>query len=215
MKDYDAYLFDWDGTVAQTLAMWLSIVQETLRAYGIDADDKDVVRKVFGRTKVGLLELGVPEADFVNVFQKWDKQAQAAIVKVPLYPGFRDAAQALRQRDKHLAVITATVRPTLHLALTAHGLADTFNAIVAGGEAEDKPNPDGLLQALERLDVPKERAIMLGDSEKDIRAAHNAGIDSVLFYPDGHELFHVLADLQMDKPTHTINSWQEFIDRVQ
>lgn len=215
MKQYDAYLFDWDGTTAQTLAMWLSIQRATMDAYGIHVTDKELVRKVFGRARPGLIELGIPEADLSEVFRQWGAKAQAGIVDVPLYPHFADVIKTLQRRSKKLGLITATARPTIERALDAHSLHGVFSTITAGGEAPDKPNPAGILQALEKLGVTKSRAVMLGDSEKDIQAAHNAGIDSVLFYPPEHELFHHLDDLQAYGPTHTIHSWQELLDQLQ
>jgi|GEM_PF-6141697 len=85
MKDYDAYLFDWDGTVAQTFAKWLSIVKETVVAYGIDVSDKQLVRELFCRARIGLLELGVPEWNLPGIFRSWDVRAQARMPQVPQF----------------------------------------------------------------------------------------------------------------------------------
>lgn len=49
----------------------------------------------------------------------------------------------------------------------------------------------------------------------DITPAHHAGIDSVLFFPPEHESFHTFAELQADKPTHTIRAWQEQVSALE
>jgi HAD superfamily hydrolase (TIGR01509 family) len=216
VKEYDAYLFDWDGTVAQTLGAWLKIAKETFSGYGIQAGDKDIVRLVFGRARAGLLELGIPEEDFEGIFKGWTTAAQREMPQVPLYPGMPQVLAACKLRGKKLAVITATIRPVTQKVLDGHGLNDAFDVVVTGDEVRaHKPDPEGILFVLDHLGVPKHRAVMFGDSEKDILAAHNAGIDSVLFYPPEHKVFHTLAELQADKPTYTIHAWKELLDQLQ
>lgn len=216
MKQYDAYLFDWDGTLGQTFVVWMKIVQETLAKYNLEADEKTIVRKVFGNSSAGLIELGVPEKDLPDIYKVWDRDAGEHMKTMFLYPGAREILEKLHTKDKKLALITATVRPTVEVALVAHKLQDYFAVTVTGDEVSaHKPDPEGLLLALKKLNVSKDRAVMLGDSEKDVLAAHNAGIDSVLFYPPEHDTFHVLTELQSHKPTYTIHSWQELIDQLQ
>ena len=216
MKVYDAYLFDWDGTIAQSLGVWLPLVRELLASYHIELSDKDIVRKIFGRARVGLPEVGVPEADLPEFFRKLDAQAAVRIPQAPLYPGIAELFAVLRSHGKKLAVITATIRPVMRPVLKSHGLEQTFDVVVTGNDIQNhKPDPEGVLIALSALGTPKDHAVMLGDSEKDILAGRNAGIDSILFYPPEHELFHNLAELQADKPTYTIHSWQELTDTIQ
>jgi len=216
MKDYDAYLFDWDGTIARSLTVWLSLVTEILKSYGIEANDKTIVRTVFGRAAQGLVELGVPESDLDTIFRNLDAKASQQLPIAPLYPDVQELFGVLLSQGKKLAVITATVRPVMKVVLKNHGLQDLFDVTVTGDEVQaHKPDPEGVLYALDRLGIPKERAVMCGDSEKDIGAAHNAGIDSVLFYPPEHEAFHTLQELTGYKPTYVIHSWQELTRKLQ
>jgi HAD superfamily hydrolase (TIGR01509 family) len=216
MKHYDAYLFDWDGTVAQTLAVWIPIVRKTLRTYGIEADDKEIVLKIMGRAIAALPELGVPQADLPAVFAEWDRVAVEQIPQAPFYPDVLDVLRLLKTHGKRTAIITATIGNTMQVVLDAHNLHDMFDVVVTGNDVTaHKPDPEGILMALARLGVAKDRAVMLGDSEKDILAAHNAGIDSVLFFPRDNEAFHTLGELAAHKPTYIIHSWRELLNQVQ
>jgi HAD superfamily hydrolase (TIGR01549 family) len=216
IKEYDAYLFDWDGTVAQTLSTWMPIVRNTLASYDIQVTDKQIVRTVFGTARDGMLRLGVPEADLPKIFASWDKTAAANLPHVPFYDGITDVFAALKRRGKKLAVVTATIRPTMEVVFDSHSMHDMFDVVVTGSDIKaHKPDPEGVLFALGHLGVDKDRAVMLGDSEKDLGAARNAGIDSVLFYPPQHELFHALEELKADEPTYVIHSWQELSDQLQ
>ena len=216
MKNYDAYLFDWDGTIGQTLHAWLEIKKRTLATYHISLSDKQIVQKMFGRGSAGLADVGIPEKDFQKIFRIWDAEAKAQMLHAPLYPGVRELLALLRQRGKKLAVITSTIRPTLQQALDTHNLHDAFDVTITGDEVRTlKPHPEGILAALAQLGVPGNRALMVGDSEKDILAAHNAGIDSLLYYPPEHKIFHDLAHLQASNPTYTTQSWNELVNQLQ
>jgi HAD superfamily hydrolase (TIGR01509 family) len=87
-------------------------------------------------------------------------------------PGVRRALQRLRALGLSLAVV-ANWDITLHDQLETAGIAEYFSAVVP---AARKPAPDGILRALELLGVGASRAVHIGDSESDERAALAAGL---------------------------------------
>jgi FMN phosphatase YigB (HAD superfamily) len=87
-----------------------------------------------------------------------------------LLPGVRRALLSLRARGLSLAVV-ANWDITLHDRLEATGIAEHFSAVVP---AARKPASDGILRALELLGVEASRAVHIGDSESDVRAARAA-----------------------------------------
>ena len=63
-------------------------------------------------------------------------------------------------------------------ALDVHDLASHVEAVVGRDTvATRKPDPEPLLAALDPLDVPPERALFVGDSERDAVTAERAGMD--------------------------------------
>jgi phosphoglycolate phosphatase-like HAD superfamily hydrolase len=95
-------------------------------------------------------------------------------------------------------------------------LAQMFDLIITAQDVKaPKPDPEGIKSALNTFGVSGSRALMLGDTDRDIMAAHNAGIDSLLFYPSSHEDIYNLAYLQQCGPTYTIRSWRELLDQLQ
>ncbi len=77
-----------------------------------------------------------------------------------------------------------------------------------------KPDPEPLEKALQLLNGTKQEAIMIGDSDKDIGAATNAGIDSILFYPSEHAKFYKLDELQALNPTHIVDDFRQILQIV-
>jgi len=89
-----------------------------------------------------------------------------------LLPGVREALDALRARGLSLAVV-ANWDISLHERLERVAIAQFFSAVVP---AASKPAPDGIHRALELLRVDADRALHIGDSESDERAARAAGV---------------------------------------
>lgn len=212
MEDYDVYLFDWDGTVSQTLDTWLAIFRAAYEPYNVQATDKEIVRQCFGRVRQGSLDLGIPEDKMDDVLAALRESGNKRIPAAPLYPDVAEVLRTLKKQGKQLALITATMREIITQTLAHHNLEDVFDVIVTGSEvSQHKPHPEGLLHAMKALSATKKRTVMLGDSDKDMGAANNAGVDSILFYPPQHRPFHTLRELRRDNPTHTIRSWQEML----
>ena len=90
-----------------------------------------------------------------------------------------------------------------------------FETVVASDDTErHKPHPEPLHLALERMHGSAERAVMIGDTEKDIVAASNAGCDSILFYPPEHQQIHDLDELRAHNPTYVVSNFRDIIDIV-
>jgi phosphoglycolate phosphatase-like HAD superfamily hydrolase len=59
------------------------------------------------------------------------------------------------------------------------------------------------------LSGSKQAAIMIGDSDKDLGAANNTGIDSILFYPPEHKKFYDLEKLRTLNPTYIVEELRQ------
>ena len=97
----------------------------------------------------------------------------AGVFEFELLPGVPEALRALRARGLSLAVV-ANWDITLPQRLATAGIAEFFYAVVP---AARKPAPDGILAALGLLRVDRSRALHIGDSSADERAARAAGVE--------------------------------------
>ncbi len=55
---------------------------------------------------------------------------------------------------------------------------------------------------------------MIGDSDKDLGAANNFGIDSVLFYPPEHKKFYDIEKLKKLRPTYIVSDLRQILEIV-
>ena len=79
------------------------------------------------------------------------------------------------------AIATSSNPAMVERNLAQHGLTGRFKAIVARGDYEHgKPAPDPFLKAAERLGVAPEHCLALEDSHNGVRAAHAAGMMTIM-----------------------------------
>lgn len=123
-----------------------------------------------------------------------------------VFPGAMDVLDALRSDGVPMALCTNKPRKTTLPVLDAFGLTDYFPVVLCGDDvAHRKPDGRHVLDTIARLDLPGATAVMVGDSENDIRAAHDAGVPSIcVSFGYCHVPFEDL------KPTVLIDSYAEF-----
>ncbi|MFB6156498.1 MAG: HAD family hydrolase [Haloferacaceae archaeon] len=165
--EYDAVVFDLDGTLVRLAVDWEAVaadVTATFAEAGVDAD---------GMGLWGMLDL----ADRTGL-----RDAVEAVIADHETEGARrserlPAADDLAGLDRPAAVCSLNAEAAARVALDVHGLDDRVGAVVGRDSvATRKPEPEPLLAALEPLGVPPERALFVGDSERDATAAERAGV---------------------------------------
>jgi phosphoglycolate phosphatase len=179
---YDLFVFDLDGTLADTRADLAGSVNHALAGLGLPALDLETVTRFVGDGARVLLERalgpsGTPERVDSALGEFLEHYTGACTRATRLYPGVREAIETLRGRGKDLAVLTN--KPILHSRkiLSSLGLEESFARIVGGDTApEKKPDPRGLLSILGELGRPTCRALFIGDSAVDARTARAAGV---------------------------------------
>jgi phosphoglycolate phosphatase len=93
-----------------------------------------------------------------------------------LFEGAHETLAALREQGFLLAVATGKSRRGLDRALAQSESAQYFHATRCADESFSKPNPTMLLWLLEELNVPAERALMIGDTSHDMEMAEAAAV---------------------------------------
>lgn len=212
MKKYKYILLDWDGNLAKTLDVWLEAFREVLESQGVHKSDNEIAMS-FGQFPKYAEDWGLIDGE--QAMQDADAIAKRRLPEVDLYPDALEVLQQLHQSDHKLALISTSNRENITDLLTSHAIDGYFDAIVSGDETtHHKPHPEPLEIGLELLGGSKEMAVMIGDSDKDLGAAQNAGIDSILFYPKEHEKFYDLEELKLHKPTHIVEDFKEILTLV-
>jgi len=182
------FLFDLDGTLADTLADIAASVNHVRARYGLPPLDLATVRAMVGdgaRTLLGraLAELQagpdrtLPERAFACYFAH--HQGQCTVLVQP-YPGVRAHLTRLHGAGHPLAVVTNKPESFARRILAHLQLAELL-PVVFGGDSlpSRKPDPAPLHAALQALGQPPGRGTMVGDSEQDLRAGKAAGLRTI------------------------------------
>jgi len=193
---YDLVIFDWDGTVMDSTGRIVSCMHAAARDLALPALADDQV--------CGIIGLGLPEAiaslypvlDAAGVELMRDRYAfhfiEAESTPSALYPGAEEVLAQLRGQGLKLAVATGKSRKGLQRVWGNTGLDRYFHASRCADESHSKPHPAMVLELLEELAVPAQRAIVVGDTTFDLEMARAAGVDRVAVSYGAHPVEKLL-----------------------
>jgi HAD superfamily hydrolase (TIGR01509 family) len=209
LRRFRYFFFDWDGCLADTLAMWHDIYRELLRRRGIEVDDRTIVRELFNDW-AGPARFGIREVE--QFAQEVQQGLGARVGEMRLNPHTTETLRELRQRGARCGVLTATRRHLVTPVLERAGILESFDLLLTLDEVPRyKPDPEIVFRALRALDAPAEDAVLVGDSSKDLETAANAGIASVLYFPPANARYYDLEDLRRYGPDHVVRDLRELV----
>jgi len=171
-SDYKLLIFDWDGTLADSIGRIVEAMHVASERSGFPLCDDFAVK--------GIIGLGLPEAirtlypeiddDELIAFRQHyaDHYIAAEAVPSPLFEGVVESMAAFRAQGYRLAVATGKARRGLDRVLKAHGWETYFDITRAADETASKPHPLMLEEILAHCDVPAAQALMVGDSSFDL-----------------------------------------------
>jgi haloacid dehalogenase superfamily, subfamily IA, variant 3 with third motif having DD or ED len=192
-----AFIFDVDGTLAETEESHRQAFNATFAAAGLDWHwdpplYAELLKITGGKERIrAFLDRTVPAItmtdESVAALHRDKTKVYGDIIAgrgVTLRPGVRDLIQFARMRGIRTAVATTTNLPNvdaLCIACWGKPAAAVFDAIAAGDEAlQKKPAPDIYHIALERLGLGPDCCIAFEDSRNGLLAAKNAGLRVVV-----------------------------------
>ncbi|MDR8524166.1 HAD-IA family hydrolase [Shewanella fidelis] len=183
MKPYELVIFDWDGTLMDSVSKIVTCMQQMATAVSIEIPSEQAVRDVIGLSMEEAFKVLyplMPVTDFGPMINSYkDHYLTLNKTPSPLFDGSELLLNELSSRDYRLAVATGKGRNGLNRVLSETGLGRHFESSRCADESKSKPNPDMILELLEELKVSPNRALMVGDSLHDLNMANNAGVDAV------------------------------------
>jgi HAD superfamily hydrolase (TIGR01509 family) len=179
-KPVEAALFDMDGLLLDTEAIYIEAMQQAARSLGRE------MALDFCHSMVGVPEHECSlmiaayygEGFSIEEFRARFYGLLRGLLEtgIPLKPGVVELLDFLAGRGLPLAVATSSARKTAERHLSHAGLLDRFTALATRDDVERaKPHPDLYLEAARRLGIAPERCIAFEDSNVGLEAAHAAG----------------------------------------
>ncbi|MBF8272035.1 MAG: HAD-superfamily hydrolase, subfamily IA, variant 3 [Magnetococcales bacterium] len=181
---YDLIIFDCDGTLMDSLdGIWRG-VNLAMSAQGLDQQFSPAeVAGIVGlslETAFAQLLPKAGEKTWQALTQAYKEQfrklANEGMVEPPLYPGVRATLQRLHAAGLVLAVATGRSMAGLERSLQAHHLGHFFTFHQTADTAPSKPHPAMVTRILADSGLTAARAMMVGDTDFDMRMGRHAGV---------------------------------------
>jgi HAD superfamily hydrolase (TIGR01549 family) len=173
----DAIVFDWDGTLMDSLPAIFEANLRVLSEYGVPFDDARYRAAYTPDWRVMYQRLGLPEAALEAAGDRW-LELYHDTDAARLLPGAADALRRLADAGFVLGLVTAGDQDVVEAQMERFGVAGLLPIRVFGSDdVAAKPHPEPLLRALDQLDRADRAhaARYVGDVPDDMRMARAVG----------------------------------------
>lgn len=182
---FEAAIFDWDGTLADTRIPIVVSFHRTLKEHGLDVSTEYIERRI-----------GIGASDtFREIIRSHGRPVDEALVKqlvarkseiqvelaeqVKLFPGAEELLASLKGQ-MHVALASMNNRTVIAHLLEVKGLDDCFEYVMTGDKvSHSKPDPEIFLKTAAELKVPPECCVVFEDSIFGVKAAKAGGMSCI------------------------------------
>lgn len=182
-----AVLFDLDGTLIDTAADFIRIIQDMCRDKQCEIVAADLIRTQVSEGARAMVKLVYPELEvddpvFLAHRQRFlDLYGEDIAVETDLFAGMNPLLEQLEQLDIPWGIVTNKPRWLSESLLKALNLTDRCAVLVCPEDvSKTKPDPEPMYLAAKQIDVRPEDCIYVGDHPRDIDAGRNAHMYTIL-----------------------------------
>jgi beta-phosphoglucomutase len=182
---FEAAIFDWDGTLADTRHPIVVSFHRALKEVGLDVSTEYIERRI---------GIGASET-FRDILRSQGRMVDEALVKqlvarkseiqveladeVQLFEGAEELLARL-QGKMHVALASMNNRTVIGHLIRVKGVEDCFELVMTGDRvSRSKPDPEIFLKTASELKVVPERCVVFEDSIFGVKAAKSAGMSCI------------------------------------
>ena len=190
MKQFQLYLFDFDGTLFDTLPSSKYVFKMAYHNIGIDIKEEDILGYTREPIPDSYQRIGAPKEKFDAFMQDIDKyvNSKESVNLTGIYDDTYDTIIDLRMVEADLGIVTSNNIPHVRDVLRKFDMQNDFFTVLVGNQEapNPKPSPEPILKALEMIKYQgdKKDVCYVGDSINDCLAAINAGVTPILLDRD-------------------------------
>lgn len=202
---YRALVFDFDGTIADTLGETRKIFNQIAPEYGIrEVAEYEVSELRHLSLKEILNELRIPKHRVPYIIARGTGMMRKNIDQLQLIKGMKEALTELRQHTKNFGILTSNATANVDIFLKNHGIRELFDFVSSTSKLTGKSRH---LKAIRKtFSLEHSEMIYIGDELRDVKAAQKAGIPHAAVSWG----FNSRESLAEEKPTFLFDHPEEF-----
>lgn len=184
-RNLQAIIFDFDYTLADSSQGAIECINFALAEMGLDLVPAEAACRTIGlslsETFLTLAEHHHPSRceEFHQLFVRRAEEVMAKLTV--LYESVPATIEALRERGLQLAIVSTKYRRRINEVLEREALSHGFHLVIGGEDvAQHKPHPQGLFEAMKKLECSPASVLYVGDSVVDAELAKRAGVPVVV-----------------------------------
>ena len=208
-----AILFDFDGTLANTLPVCFKAFQEVFEKFDERELTNEDIISMFGPSETGIIRENLKHVDSSSAIELYYKvYAENHNKLVPQSLEMIELLRDLKCKGYQVGIVTGKAQRSLNVSLEALHMTSYFDVVITGDDVTyAKPHPEGIQEAMKKLGVTKEDTVYLGDSDADILAGHDAGVRTVGVHwlPDYRPTFSQKPDVLCYRTSQLLTSLGE------
>ena len=206
MKNKSLIIFDWDGTLMDSVGLIVDAMRYAAKKHGLTVTD-EATKSIIGIALVDAFPMLFPnDSDkYDELLATYSEYYVKHCDNDKLFDGVKELISDLHAQGKTLAIATGKKRKGLERVLPNSGIEAFFTTTKTADETAGKPNPLMLQAILSETGKTVEEAVFVGDSIHDIRMANAIQMDSIAV-SYGCEKADVLAK---ENPTLIVDSVEQ------
>jgi HAD superfamily hydrolase (TIGR01549 family) len=215
MNKIKATIYDFDGTLGDTLQLHLDAYTFSLAKLRIKTTEQEIISKCFNKTDTQAAKNY--NLKDVQLFSKYYRDKVVKEYKhIKLYQDVVSTLREIAKLNLQIAIGTSRTGEEINQVIDKLGIKNFFRKIITHDDIMKNKTRQELFQEICKfLKVKSSEVIIVGDSENDIITAKKIKAKSVLFYPTQHSKFYKLQDLKKLKPDFIIDDHSKIIKIIQ
>ncbi len=212
---FDLIIFDWDGTLADSVDWIVASLQYAARQQNQPVPEPQAAKNIIGLSIEKATQTLFPDADQQTRHKLASDYSAHFFSRQPgpadLFPGVHGLLQSLKDNGYRLAVATGKKASGLQQIMTATGVDDLFCTTRSADQTASKPHPLMLEEIMTELNISKQRTLVVGDSIHDLQMALNAGVAAIGVTCGAHSA----SELQAFKPLLCLQQTSDLFSLLQ
>lgn len=179
------FIFDFDGTLVDSMWVWDNLLIDFLRRYNYETPQnllEEVAYMSMEQSSAHVCSLYNLPLTPQQIYREWNDMIYDGYAhEIELKPGVKKYLKLLKSKGKKLAIATANTKPLTEVCLANNGVLGLFDVFTyADDVGTGKSDPKIYIETLKRMNMNAEETVLFEDILKALETAKSIGLDVVI-----------------------------------